>query len=91
MSFPREMLRAMRRKKVVWCAKSGLQALCIFCLLRVSNLCERRTKAVFELKSMVGWGEHKEVLDKRGFRVYYVSWVNASDDAVNRTPMVSVR
>jgi len=53
-------------------AKSGLQALCIFCMFRVSNLCEHRTKAVFGLKLRVGWGEHKVVLDKRGFRVYCV-------------------
>ena len=30
------------------------------------------TKVVFALKSMIGWGEHKVVLDKRGFRVYYI-------------------
>ena len=57
---------------MVWAANSGLQALCIFRLLRVSNLCEHRTKVVFELKLMVGWGEHKVVLDKRGFRGYCV-------------------
>ena len=55
---------------MVWAANSGLQALCIFRLLRVSNLCEDRTKAVVDLKLMVGWGEHKVVLDKHRFRVY---------------------
>ena len=29
-------------------------------------------KAVFELKLMVGWGEHKVVLDEGGFRPYCV-------------------
>jgi len=37
-------------------------------LLRASNLCEHQTKAVFDLKLMVGWGEHKVVLDESGFR-----------------------
>jgi len=32
----------------VWSAKSGLQALCICHLLRVSNLCEHLTEAVFD-------------------------------------------
>ena len=40
-----------------------------FRLCRASNLCEHRTKAVFELKLMVGWGEHKVVVDEGGFRV----------------------
>ena len=40
----------------VWSAKSGLQAVCIFRLLRASNLCEHRTKAVFDPKAMVGGG-----------------------------------
>ena len=40
----------------VWAANSGLHALCIFYLFRLSNLCEHRTKAVFDLKSMVGGG-----------------------------------
>ena len=44
--------------------------MCNFRLLRVSNLCEHQTKAVFGLKLMVGGGEHKVVLDKSGFRVY---------------------
>ena len=50
--------------------------MCIPCLFRASNLCEHRTKAVFDLKSMVGGGEHKVVLHKRGSRVYYavVDW-----------------
>ena len=43
-------------RRVVWCAKSGLQAGCNFRLLRVSNLCEHQTKAVFGLKLMVGGG-----------------------------------
>ena len=43
--------------------------LCIFRVLRVSNLCEHHTKAVFDLKLMVGGGEHKVVLDKRKLRV----------------------
>jgi len=31
---------------------------------------------VFGLKLMVGWGEHKVVLDESGFRAYcsYVDW-----------------
>ena len=37
-------------RRVVWSAKSGLQALCNFLLFRVSNLSEHRTKAVFDLK-----------------------------------------
>ena len=55
-----------------WCANSGLQALCNFRLLRASSLCEHQTKAVFDLKLMVGWGEHKVVLDKSRFRIFYV-------------------
>ena len=39
-------------------------------MFRVSNLCEHRTEAVFELKSKVGGGEHKVVLDESGFRAY---------------------
>ena len=57
-------------RRVVWAANSGLQAVCIFHLLRVSNLCEYRTKAVIDQKLMVGWGEHKVVLDESGFRAY---------------------
>ena len=57
---------------VVWAAKSGLQALCIFRLLRTSNLCEHETKAVFDLELMVGWGLHKGVVDKSGFSAYRV-------------------
>ncbi len=49
--------------------------MCIFYLFRASNLCEHQTKAVFDLKLMVGWGEHKEVVDTGGFRVYHDSWV----------------
>ena len=59
-------------QQLVRAAISGLYALCIFRLLRVSNLCAHRTKAVFGLKLRVGWGEHKVVLDKRRFRVYCV-------------------
>ena len=63
-------------RRVVWAAKSVLQALCIFRLVRVSNLCEHQTKAAFDLKLMVGGGEHKVVLDESGLRVYCVdvSW-----------------
>ena len=57
---------------LVWSAKSVLQAACIFRLLRASNLCEHRTKVVLELKLMVGWGEHKVVLDKSRCSWYYV-------------------
>ena len=46
--------------------------MCIFCLFCVSNLCEHQTKAVFDLKLLVGWGEHKVVLDESGFRAYCV-------------------
>jgi len=34
----------------VWAANSGLHALCIFYLFRLSNLCEHQTNAVFDLK-----------------------------------------
>ena len=44
--------------------------MCIFRLLRVSNLCEYRTNAVVDLKSMVCGGEHNGVLDEGGFWVY---------------------
>ena len=45
-------------------------------LFHVSNLCEHKTKAVFDLKLMVGWGEHAVVLDESGIRVYclHVNW-----------------
>ncbi len=55
-----------------WCAKSALQALCISHLLRASNLCEHQTKTVFDLKLMVGDGEHKVVLDESGFSAYSI-------------------
>jgi len=42
-----------------WCAKSGLQAMCILRLFRASNCCEHRTKAVLDLKLRVGWGDLK--------------------------------
>ncbi len=60
----------------VWAAKPGLQSVCIFRLLRPSNLCEHRTQAVFDLKLMVGGGEHKVVLEENEFRVYdvYTDW-----------------
>jgi len=41
-------------RRVVWSANSGLQEVCIFRLLRVSNLCEHQTKAVFDLKLIFG-------------------------------------
>ena len=41
-------------RQVVWAAESGLQAVCNFRLLRVSYLCEHRTKAVFDQKLIVG-------------------------------------
>ena len=44
--------------------------MCIFRLLRASNLCEHQTSAVFDQKLMVGLGEHKGVLDESGFRAY---------------------
>ena len=51
--------------------------MCIFRLFRVSNLCAHQTKAVFDPKLMVGWGEHKVVPDESGFRAYCVDvdWV----------------
>jgi hypothetical protein len=52
----------------VWAAKPGLQSVCIFRLLRPSNLCEHRTKVFFDLKLIVGRGQHKVVLDESGFR-----------------------
>ena len=57
------------RRLVVY-ASSVLQALCNFLLFRVSNLSEHRTKAVIDQKLMVGWGEHKVVLEESGFRAY---------------------
>ena len=46
---------------------------CAFFLLsRVLNLSKNRMKTVFDLKLMVGLGEHKVVLDESGFRVYSV-------------------
>ena len=63
-------------RRVVWAAKSGLSAVCIFRLFRVSNLCEHRTKVVFGLELMVGGGEHKVVLGKIGCRAWCadVNW-----------------
>ena len=57
---------------MVWAAKSGLQALCIFRLLRVSKLCEHRTKAFFDQKLIVGGDQRKVVPDYSGFRAYCV-------------------
>ena len=59
-------------RRVVWCANSGLWAVCNFRMLRVSNLREHRTLVVFDLKLMVGWGEHKVVFDESGFSAYNV-------------------
>jgi hypothetical protein len=47
----------------VWAAKPGLQSVCIFRLLRPSNLCEHRTKAVFDHKLIVGGDQRKVVPD----------------------------
>ena len=47
-------------------AQGALHAVCNFRLLRLSNLREHRTNVVFDLKLMVGWGEHKVVLYQRG-------------------------
>ena len=44
--------------------------MCIPRLVRASKLCEDQTKAVFDLKAMVGGGARKDVLDQCGFRVY---------------------
>ena len=33
---------------------------------------KHQTKAEFDLKLIIGWGEHKMVLDKSGFRAYCV-------------------
>ena len=44
--------------------------MCILRLSRVSNLYEHQTKAVFDLKLMVGWVYHKMVFDESGFRAY---------------------
>ena len=46
--------------------------MCIPRLLRASNLCEHRTKAVFDLMLIVGWGEHKVVPDNSGIRAYTI-------------------
>jgi len=57
----------------VWSANSGLYALCIFYLFRLSNLCEQRTKAFFDQKLIVGGDQRKVVLDESGFRAYCVN------------------
>ena len=62
--------RAQQAWRGEWCAKSGLQAVCNFPQLHATNLCEHQTKAVFDLKLMVGLGEHKVVLDESGFSAY---------------------
>ena len=46
--------------------------MCNFRLLRVSSLFEHQTYEVFDLKLLVGGGEHKVVFDKSGFRGYCV-------------------
>ena len=61
----------------VWAAKSGLQSVCIFRLLRPSNLCEHRTQAVFDQKLIVGGDRHKVVLDESGFRAYCEVWIGS--------------
>ncbi len=50
--------------------------MCNFRLLRVSSLFEHQTYEVFDLKLLVGGGEHKVVLYKSGCRAYrgYVGW-----------------
>ena len=42
-----------------WCAKCGLQAVCILRLFRASKFFEHRIKAVLDLKFRVGWGDLK--------------------------------
>ena len=59
-------------RRVVWAAKSELQALSIFRWSHVTNIFEHQTKAVFHLKLMVGWGEYKVVLDESGLRAYHL-------------------
>ncbi len=44
--------------------------MCIPRLLRASKLCEHQTKAVFDLKLMVGLGLHKVVLDESRCMAY---------------------
>ena len=46
--------------------------MCIPRLSRASQLCEHQISAVFDQKLMVGWGEHKGVLDESGFKAYSV-------------------
>ena len=48
-----------------------------FPLVTGFKFCEHRSKAVFDLKFMVGWGEPKVVLDESGFSGYCfdVDWV----------------
>ena len=45
-----------------WCA--------FFACSAQKRIYEHQTKAVFDLKLLVGWGEHKVVLDESGFRAY---------------------
>ena len=42
-----------------WCAKCGLQAVCILRLFRASKFCEHQTKAVLDLKLIVCLGALK--------------------------------
>ena len=72
-------LGAGRVRWVVWAANSGLQALCIFCLFRASNLCVHLTIAVIDPKFMFGgqvqsstWREWVQgVLCRRGLGVEF--------------------
>ena len=60
---------------MVWCG-----VVCQCCIVGsvhfppVTRIKSLRTpkKAVFDLKLIVGWGQHKIVFDKSGFRKYYV-------------------
>ena len=64
-------------RRVVRAANSGLHASCILRLLRISKLAKNQSKAVFDLKLLVGGALHKVVPDHSGFRVYCldVDWV----------------
>ena len=57
-------------RRVVRAANSGLHASCILRLLRISKLAKNQSKAVFDLKLLVGGALHKVVLDERGFSAY---------------------
>ena len=49
--------------------------MCIFRLLRVSNLCEDQTKAVFALKLIVGGVSTKWLLTKVGSVCFVLKWI----------------